>query len=75
MASQSSIIACGTRMMVLSMGLRFIIGPALIAIPSYALGMRATLLKVAIVQVHSLHNTRNTCHMTKGRYIYLYPAF
>ncbi|XP_029118952.1 probable auxin efflux carrier component 8 [Elaeis guineensis] len=50
MASQSSIIACGTRMMVLSMALRFIIGPALIAIPSYAIGMRATLLKVAIVQ-------------------------
>ncbi|XP_026656513.1 probable auxin efflux carrier component 8 [Phoenix dactylifera] len=49
-ASQSSIIACGIRMMILSMGLRFIIGPALIAITSYAIGMRAKLLKVAIVQ-------------------------
>lgn len=70
MASQSSIIACGTRMMILSMGLRFIIGPALIAITSYAIGMRATLLKVAIVQVHSLHNTCSSCQMTI-RQIYL----
>ncbi|XP_072979931.1 probable auxin efflux carrier component 8 [Typha angustifolia] len=49
-ASQSNIIACGARMMVFAMALRFIIGPALMAISSYACGMRGILLKVAIVQ-------------------------
>ncbi|XP_042465750.1 probable auxin efflux carrier component 8 [Zingiber officinale] len=49
-ASQTNIIACGTRLMLLSIGLRFIIGPALMAIPSYTIGIRHTLFNVAIVQ-------------------------
>ncbi|WOL00335.1 putative auxin efflux carrier component 8 [Canna indica] len=49
-ASQSNIIACRTQLMILLIGLRFIIGPALMAIPSYVLGIRGTLLNVAIVQ-------------------------
>ncbi|XP_077247817.1 auxin efflux carrier family protein [Tasmannia lanceolata] len=50
MASQSKIIACGGRMAAVALGIRFIIGPALMAISSLAIGMRGTLLRVAIVQ-------------------------
>ncbi|KAK8949324.1 putative auxin efflux carrier component 5 [Platanthera zijinensis] len=51
MATQSRIIACGFRMMIFSLVLRFIIGPALMAMPSYTMQMRGTLLNVAIIQV------------------------
>ena len=51
MASRASIIACGTRMAVLAMGLKFIAGPLLMAAASLAIGLRETQLKVAIVQV------------------------
>lgn len=37
--------------MLLSLGIRFFLGPALMMISSYAVGMRGILLKVAIVQV------------------------
>ncbi|XP_020596328.1 probable auxin efflux carrier component 8 [Phalaenopsis equestris] len=50
MASQSRIIACGLRMLIFSMVLRFIVGPILMAIPSYTLQMKGTLLNVAIIQ-------------------------
>ncbi|XP_058085699.1 probable auxin efflux carrier component 1d [Magnolia sinica] len=50
MASQSSIIACGARMAALAMGIRFLIGPVLMAVPSVAIGLRSVLLNVAIVQ-------------------------
>ncbi|EXB30111.1 Putative auxin efflux carrier component 5 [Morus notabilis] len=50
MASRSSIIACGTRMGVLAMGLKFIGGPFLMAAASLAIGLRGTQLRVAIVQ-------------------------
>ncbi|KAL7100840.1 hypothetical protein ACP275_08G019900 [Erythranthe tilingii] len=50
MASQARLIACGTRKAVLAMALKFIAGPSLMAVPSIALGLRGTLLKVAIVQ-------------------------
>ncbi|XP_015962416.1 auxin efflux carrier component 8-like [Arachis duranensis] len=50
MASQSSIIACGPRMTMVAIGLKFIVGPALMAVASIAIGLRGTLLKVAIVQ-------------------------
>ncbi|KAK4281021.1 hypothetical protein QN277_012567 [Acacia crassicarpa] len=50
MASQSSIIACGTKMAVVTMGLKFLVGPALMAVASFAVGLRDTLLKAAIVQ-------------------------
>ncbi|PKA57315.1 Putative auxin efflux carrier component 5 [Apostasia shenzhenica] len=50
MASQSRIIACSYRMMIFSMVLRCIVGPAFMAIPSYSLKMKGTLLKVALIQ-------------------------
>lgn len=51
MASQPRVIACGTRKAVLAMALKFLAGPFLMAVPSLTLGLRGTLLKVAIVQV------------------------
>ncbi|XP_057959518.1 probable auxin efflux carrier component 8 [Malania oleifera] len=50
MASRASIIACGARLAVLAMGMKFFMGPALMAVPSVAIGLRGTLLRVAIVQ-------------------------
>ncbi|XP_028806441.1 auxin efflux carrier component 8 [Neltuma alba] len=50
MASQSSIIACGTKMAVVTMGLKFLVGPTIMAVASIAVGLRDTLLKAAIVQ-------------------------
>uniref|UniRef100_A0ACD5VHB0 Uncharacterized protein n=1 Tax=Avena sativa TaxID=4498 RepID=A0ACD5VHB0_AVESA len=49
-ALQTKIIACGTKKMLLSLSMRFFLGPALMVISSYAVGMRGILLKVAIVQ-------------------------
>ncbi|KAF8678513.1 hypothetical protein HU200_046267 [Digitaria exilis] len=49
-ALQTKIIACGAKKMLLSLGIRFFLGPALMVISSYAIGMRGTLLKVAIMQ-------------------------
>lgn len=51
MASQASIIACGTRKAILAMALKFVLGPVLMAISSIAVGLRGKLLKLAIVQV------------------------
>lgn len=53
MASQASIIACGTRMAVLAMAIKFVGGPALMAVPAVAIGLRGTLFRVAIVQVQN----------------------
>ncbi|KAF8399419.1 hypothetical protein HHK36_015284 [Tetracentron sinense] len=50
MASRASIIACGTRMAILAMGIKFVVGPTLMAVSSFAIGLRGTLFKVAIVQ-------------------------
>ncbi|KAL6839813.1 hypothetical protein ACP4OV_029623 [Aristida adscensionis] len=49
-ALQTKIIACGTKKMLLSLGIKFFIGPALMLISSYATGMRGISLKVAIIQ-------------------------
>jgi len=51
MASNSSIIACGPKMTLVAMGLKFLLGPALMAVASIVIGLRDTMLKVAIVQV------------------------
>ncbi|KAF6159951.1 hypothetical protein GIB67_033035 [Kingdonia uniflora] len=51
MASQTSLIPCGTRMAALAMGLRFLVGPALMAGASFTIGLRGKLLRIAIVQV------------------------
>ncbi|XP_047333703.1 probable auxin efflux carrier component 8 [Impatiens glandulifera] len=50
MASQTSIIACGTRMAILAMVMKFVAGPILMAASSTAIGLRGTVFKVAIVQ-------------------------
>lgn len=51
MASNSTIIACGPRMTMVAIGLKFLVGPALMAVASIVIGLRDTMLKVAIVQV------------------------
>ncbi|KAK6928290.1 Membrane transport protein [Dillenia turbinata] len=50
MASQASIIACGTRKAIIAMAMKFLAGPALMAAASIAIGLRGTTLRVAIVQ-------------------------
>uniref|UniRef100_A0A0A9EPH2 Auxin efflux carrier component n=1 Tax=Arundo donax TaxID=35708 RepID=A0A0A9EPH2_ARUDO len=50
MALQPRVIACGYRAAAISMAVRFLVGPAVMAAASVAIGLRGTLLKVAIVQ-------------------------
>ncbi|WJX75167.1 May act as a component of the auxin efflux carrier [Trifolium repens] len=50
MASQSSIIACGTKNTMVAIGLKVVVGPALMALASIVIGLRNTLFKVAVVQ-------------------------
>lgn len=54
MASRPSIIACGTRMAILAMGMKFLLGPALMAASSTASGLRGIVFRTAIVQVRVL---------------------
>ncbi|KAK3004321.1 hypothetical protein RJ639_018872 [Escallonia herrerae] len=49
-ASRTSIIASGTWMTVLAMAMKFIVGPALMAASSTAIGLKGTLFRVAIIQ-------------------------
>ncbi|XP_038678702.1 auxin efflux carrier component 8 [Tripterygium wilfordii] len=50
MASRSSIIAGGIPMLLVTIAAKFILGPVLMAASSAAIGLRSTVLKVAIVQ-------------------------
>nr|CAB3473716.1 unnamed protein product [Digitaria exilis] len=50
MALQPNLIACGWRATGISMGFRFLAGPAVMAAASLAIGLRGSLLQVAIVQ-------------------------
>ncbi|KAM7268461.1 hypothetical protein ACFE04_010627 [Oxalis oulophora] len=50
MASRPSIIACGPRLAMLAMAMKFILGPAFMAAAAYPIGARGVLLRVAIVQ-------------------------
>ncbi|KAH0471077.1 hypothetical protein IEQ34_000800 [Dendrobium chrysotoxum] len=50
MAMQPSIIACGKKLAAYGMIIRFIAGPAFMALSSVLLGIRGTTLKVSIVQ-------------------------
>ncbi|KAG7550699.1 Auxin efflux carrier plant type [Arabidopsis thaliana x Arabidopsis arenosa] len=50
MASQSSIIACGTKMAIITMLLKFVLGPALMIASAFCIRLRSTLFKVAILQ-------------------------
>ncbi|XP_062144770.1 auxin efflux carrier component 2-like [Alnus glutinosa] len=50
MALQPKIVACGKSVAMFSMAVRFLVGPAVMAATSLALGIRGVLLHVAIVQ-------------------------
>ncbi|KAI3722377.1 hypothetical protein L2E82_33414 [Cichorium intybus] len=50
MASQASIVACGTRLALLAMFLKFIVGPAIMAVPSIAIGLKGVTFKIAVLQ-------------------------
>lgn len=50
-ASQSSIIACGTKMAIITMLLKFVLGPALMIVSAFSIRLRSTLLRVTILQV------------------------
>ncbi|XP_050215869.1 auxin efflux carrier component 2 [Mercurialis annua] len=50
MALQPKLIACGKSVATFAMAVRFLTGPAVIAATSIAIGLRGTLLHVAIVQ-------------------------
>lgn len=51
MALQPKIIACGNQVASFAMAVRFLTGPAVMAAASIAVGLRGTLLHIAIVQV------------------------
>nr|GMC59415.1 auxin efflux carrier component 8 [Ipomoea batatas] len=50
MASQASIIPCGTKKAILAMAMKFLGGPILMSASSLAIGARGKLLRIAIVQ-------------------------
>ncbi|WVZ05810.1 hypothetical protein V8G54_019156 [Vigna mungo] len=50
MASQSSIIACGPKMTMVAVVLKFVVGPGLMTVASLLIGLRCTLFKVTILQ-------------------------
>ncbi|WVZ25259.1 hypothetical protein V8G54_003803 [Vigna mungo] len=50
MALQPNIIACGNSVATFAMAVRFLTGPAVMAAASIAVGLRGTLLRIAIVQ-------------------------
>ncbi|CAN6345764.1 unnamed protein product [Urochloa humidicola] len=50
MAMQPKIIACGNSVAAMTMAIRFLLGPAVMAATSAAVGLRGTLLCIAIVQ-------------------------
>ncbi|KAJ6963794.1 hypothetical protein NC652_002182 [Populus alba x Populus x berolinensis] len=52
-ALQPNVIASGKVLALISMAIKFLIGPAVIAAASLAIGLRGDLLRVAIVQVTS----------------------
>ncbi|GFP90831.1 auxin efflux carrier component pjpin4 [Phtheirospermum japonicum] len=54
MALQPKIIACGNTVASFAMAVRFLTGPAVMAAASIAVGLRGTLLHIAIVQVEIL---------------------
>lgn len=51
MATQEKIFSCGPSLTIFGMALRFIAGPAAMAIGSIAVGLRGDVLRVAIIQV------------------------
>jgi auxin efflux carrier family len=50
MALNPRIIACGNRRAAFAAAMRFVVGPAVMLVASYAVGLRGVLLHVAIIQ-------------------------
>uniref|UniRef100_A0A7N0TDG2 Auxin efflux carrier component n=1 Tax=Kalanchoe fedtschenkoi TaxID=63787 RepID=A0A7N0TDG2_KALFE len=50
MAQQEKLIACGTRLTLLGLVLRFIAGPTAMAIGAISVGLRGDILRIAIIQ-------------------------
>ncbi|KAK4413033.1 putative auxin efflux carrier component 5b [Sesamum alatum] len=50
MGLQERVIACGVRLTIYGMVLRFVTGPLTVALGSLALGLRSNLLRIAIIQ-------------------------
>ncbi|CAM0953642.1 unnamed protein product [Alopecurus aequalis] len=50
MAMQPKIIACGNKLAAVTMAVRLLVGPAVMAVASAAVGLRGNLLRIAIVQ-------------------------
>ena len=57
MALQEKVIACGPSLTVFGLVLKFIVGPAAMAISCIAVGLRGDVLRVAIIQVIHRSNT------------------
>ena len=55
MGQQERIMQCGPRFALLGLFLKFIIGPAAMAIGSAAVGIHDDALRVAIIQVHTIN--------------------
>uniref|UniRef100_A0A0D3FUP7 Auxin efflux carrier component n=1 Tax=Oryza barthii TaxID=65489 RepID=A0A0D3FUP7_9ORYZ len=55
MGQQERIMECGPRLALLGLFLKFIIGPTAMAIGSAAVGIRGDVLRVAIIQVHTIN--------------------
>ncbi|KAI3704760.1 hypothetical protein L1987_74988 [Smallanthus sonchifolius] len=50
MASQARIVACGTRLALMAMVLRFIIGPTIMVLSSVAIGLKGVPFQIAVIQ-------------------------
>lgn len=72
MALQPKIIACGNTVATFAMAVRFLTGPAVMAAASIAVGLRGTLLHVAIVQVNYPYSHILFLVAMKGQISYLY---
>lgn len=68
MALQPKMITCGKWVAAISMGMKFVVGPAVMAVASLAIGIRGKLLHVAIIQVF-IHSFKHSS------YIYIYSSF
>ncbi|TXG50853.1 hypothetical protein EZV62_023377 [Acer yangbiense] len=68
MALQPRIIACGNSIATFAMAVRFLTGPAVMAAASIAVGLRGTLLHVAIVQVLSLFSSSSSASFSDTTY-------
>ncbi|KAF4352610.1 hypothetical protein F8388_019673 [Cannabis sativa] len=64
MALQPKIISCGKTMAAISLAVRFLVGPGVMAATSTAIGIRGILLQVAIVQAVVKNQGCNTGEMT-----------